>query len=210
MGLVPLLGDAGRILVFTGAGISTGRTPISVLDGIRGGVGESLEGRTEETMQQTMTKNGIIAGTTIAAAAALLLTLAPAHILAQPGARGGPMGGRGGMIPGLRQLNLTNAQRGQLRTVREQHHDEALAEQLRVSREALNEAIMADVVNESTIRGLAAQIAPLEADAAVQRAYANAAVLQVLTPDQRAELRELQAEAQEGFSERRQRRRERR
>ena len=69
---------------------------------------------------------------------------------------------------------------------------------------------MADVVNESTIRGLAAQIAPLEADAAVQRAYANAAVLQVLTPDQRAELRELQAEAQEGFSERRQRRRERR
>jgi Spy/CpxP family protein refolding chaperone len=91
--------------------------------------------------------------------------------------------------------------------VREQYRDEALGEQIRAAKRALREAVTADVVNEGAIRGLAAQVAPLEAEALIQRAYAHAAVLQVLTPEQRAELNEIQAEARE-FGERRRQRRQ--
>ena len=142
-------------------------------------------------------------------AAAFMMTM-PMHVSAQPGSRGfgGPQGGGRGGLPGLRALDLTDAQRDEIRSVREQHHDPALAQQHRAARQALNEAIAADVVNESAIRGLAAQLALFEADAAVQRAYAHAAVLQILTPDQRAELTELQAQAEEFRERMRPRRRE--
>ena len=109
-------------------------------------------------------------------------------------------------------MNLTDAQREAIRAIAEQNRSEgrAMAEQLGAARASLNEAVMADVVNESTIRARAADLARLEADAAVQRAYVNAEIWQVLTPDQRAELRQLQAEAEERRGERMSERRERR
>ena len=160
-------------------------------------------------MRDRIVRNGIIAGTALVLATALVMTV-PAHVSAQRGPWGSGGfggGGRGGM---LRQLDLTDAQRDQVRSVREQHRDAALAEQLKAAREALDEAVTVEVVNESTIRGLAANVALLEAEALVQRTHANAAMLQVLTPDQRAELRQLQAEARERFGERMRQRRERR
>lgn len=161
-------------------------------------------------MQVRNTRKGVIGGTALVLVVALVLAT---DVWAQPGFQdfGGPMaGGRRGMLAGLRQLELTDAQREQIREISDQNRADgrALAEGLRAAREALNEAVTADVVNESTIRGLVAQVAPLEADVAVQRAYANAQILQVLTPDQRAELRQLQAEAQEHFRERQDRERQ--
>ena len=161
-------------------------------------------------MKNAIARNGFIVGKVLVLAAAFMMTM-PTHVSAQPGSRGsgGPQkSGRGGMLPGLRALDLTDAQRDQIRSLREQHHDPAIAQQHRAARQALNEAITADVVNESAIRGLAAQLALFEADAAVQRAYANAAVLQILTPDQRAELSELQAQAKNLRERMRPRRRE--
>ncbi len=143
------------------------------------------------------------------------LALTPA-ILAQPAPGDGPSmrGGPGGMLPGLRALDLEEAQRDRIREIAEQSRDAGAAkmQQLRAARTALNEVVVADVVNESAIRARAAELATLEADAAVQRAYVTAQVLQVLTPDQRAEWRELRANAQERASERggRQRQRQRR
>ena len=157
-------------------------------------------------MRTRIASNGIIAGAALVLAGALLAQM---PVSAQPGSRGfgGPMRGGPGGMPGLRELDLSDSQRDQIRSVREQNHNPALVEQLRAARKALNEAVTADVVNESTIRGLAAQVAPLEADAAIQRAYAHAAMLQILTADQRAELSEMQAEARE-FGERRRQRRQ--
>ena len=154
-------------------------------------------------MQVSNQRKGVIGGAVLVLAMALVLG---ADVWAQPGSQGfgGSMGGgRGGMLRGLRQLELTDAQREQIREIANQNRaaGQEQAEGLRAARMALNEALMADVVNESTIRGLIAQMAPVEADVAVQHAYANAQILQVLTADQRAEWRQQQAEAQERFSE---------
>ena len=143
------------------------------------------------------------------------LALAPA-MLAQP-APGGPdgssmRGGPRGMLPGLRALGLEDAQRDRIREIAEQNRDAGatMVQQLQAARTALNEVVVAEVVNESAIRARAAELATLEADAAVQRAYVTAQVLQVLTPDQRAEWRELRADAKDRASERRGWRRQRR
>ena len=144
------------------------------------------------------------------------LALAPA-MLAQP-APGGPDGpgmlmraGPRGMVPGLRALDLEEAQRDRIREIVEQNRDAGatMAQQLQAVRAALNEVVVTEVVNESLIRARAAELATLEADAAVQRAYVTAQVLQVLTPDQRAEWRELRANAKERASGQRGQRRQR-
>ena len=157
-------------------------------------------------MRNRIARNGIIAGMALVLAGVFL---APMPVSAQPGSRdfGGPMRGGPGGMPGLRELDLSDAQRDQIRSVRQQHRNPALAEQLRAAKRALHDSVTADVVNESAIRGLAAQVAPLEAAAAIQRAYAHAAVLQILTADQHAELSEIQADARE-FGERRRQRRQ--
>jgi Spy/CpxP family protein refolding chaperone len=162
-------------------------------------------------MKATVPRNGIIAAAVLFAA----LTLTSV-VQAQPGSRspngrfmgGGPRG----MLPGVRNLDLTDAQREAIRDIAKQNRGKgsAMAEQLVAARSALQEAVTDDVVNESLIRALAADVANLEADAAVQRAHANAQILQLLTPDQRAELRKLQTEAQERMGERRGRRQGRR
>ena len=163
-------------------------------------------------MKVTATRNGIIAGGVVLFAALMLTSV----IHAQPGSRSpdgrGIGGGPRGMLPGLRDLELTDVQREAIRDIAEQNRSEgnAMAEQLGAARVALNEVVMDDVVNESTIRARAADLAGLAADAAVQRAYVNAQIWQVLTPDQRAELRQLQAEAPERIGERRGRRQGRR
>ena len=163
-------------------------------------------------MKVTTTRNGIIAGVVVLFGALMFASV----LHAQPGSRGpgGRFmgGGPHGLLPGLRALELTDAQREAVRDIAEQNRGEgsAMAEQLRAAQAALNEAVMDDVVNESTIRARAADVATLSADAAVRRAHVNAQIWQVLTPDQRAELRQLQAETQERRGERRSQRQGRR
>ena len=163
-------------------------------------------------MKVRTTRNGIVAGLVVLFAA--LMFVSEMHAQPRSGSPDGRFmgGGPRGMLPGLREMNLTDAQREAIRAIAEQNRSEgrAMAEQLGAARASLNEAVMADVVNESTIRARAADLARLEADAAVQRAYVNAEIWQVLTPDQRAELRQLQAEAEERRGERMSERRERR
>ncbi len=163
---------------------------------------------------QTLTTNAqLVVGTTLVLVATLALAT-PLH--AQHGSRGfrGGFGAgeRGGMLPGLSELSLSDAQRDEIRGIAEasQETGSPLREQLRAMRRELNEAVSDEVVNESTIRALVAQIAPLEAEAAVQRAYGHSAILMVLTPDQRAELQLIREDARERFRERMQRRREER
>jgi periplasmic protein CpxP/Spy len=125
------------------------------------------------------------------------------------GGRGGPgrggrlsPGGAGpmGMLPFFgRQLQLTDAQRDQVRTIAQSHRDEwkALFDRVRTARQALHEAMTADSVNDAAIREKSAEVAAVEADLAVARAHGHAEVLQILTAEQKAKLKELQARRHE-------------
>ena len=164
--------------------------------------------------RQTLTKGLMLAGLVLAAATTLVVTDTWAQAR-EPGVGGPPVGrmqrggGRAstGLLPGLRRLDLTDAQREQIRTLAQQHRDATreVGGQLMSAREALRDAVTAEVANEGAIRALASQLGTLEGDAAVVRAQLSAQVWQILTPDQQAQLRALQAQADE----RRQQRRER-
>ena len=117
-----------------------------------------------------------------------------------PGGPGGRMGGPGGpmgvmpMLPP--QLNLTDAQRDQIKAIADSHKDEwkALADRERAARMALEQTITADTLDEAAIRQKSADAAAVDADVAVARAHAYAEVLPILTADQKAQLKSLQAE----------------
>ena len=113
-----------------------------------------------------------------------------------PGRFGGPGGGPPGMLPMLgREINLTDAQRDQIKAIADSHKDEwkAIFDRERTAREALNAAIMADAVNDALVRQKSAEVAAVEADAAVARAHAYAEVAQILTTDQKTQLKQMQA-----------------
>ena len=106
--------------------------------------------------------------------------------------RGGPMG----LLPMLgREIQLTDAQRDQIKTIADSHRDEwkGLMDRERTARTALEEAVAADNVDESAIRQKSAELAAVDADVAVARAHAHAEVFQLLTADQKAKLKEMRA-----------------
>jgi Spy/CpxP family protein refolding chaperone len=112
-----------------------------------------------------------------------------------PGRFGGP-GGPMGMLPMLgRELNLTDTQHDQIKAIADSHKDEwrAIFDRERAVHEALTAAITADTVNDALVRQKSAEVAAVEADAAVARAHAFAEVFQILTADQKAKLKEMRA-----------------
>ena len=102
-----------------------------------------------------------------------------------------------GMLPMFgHQIGLTDAQRDQIKTIAESHKDEwkALADRGRTAHMALDAAISADTIDEALIRQKSAETAAVDADMAVARAHARAEVFQLLTADQKAQLKTMQAE----------------
>ena len=130
-----------------------------------------------------------------------------------PGGRGGPFdsaqgrpGGPMGMLPMLAgELNLTDAQKAQIKTIADSHRDEwkALGDRARTAHEGLQQAVTADTVDEGLIRQRSAEVAAVEADMAVARARTHAEVFQLLTPDQKTQARTLQSTREERMKERR-------
>jgi len=117
-----------------------------------------------------------------------------------PGRMGGP-GGPMGLLPMLgREINLTDAQKDQVKAIADAHKDEwkAIVDRERTAREALNAAIIADTVNDTLVRQKSAEVAAVEADAAVARAHVHAEVVQILTADQKAQLKDLQTRMKNG------------
>ena len=108
---------------------------------------------------------------------------------------GGPMG----MLPMLGpRIGLTDAQKDQIKAIADAHKDEwkALADREHAARVAVDAAISADTIDEATIRQKSADAAAVDADVAVARAHARAEVFQILTADQKAQLKTMQAEMQ--------------
>jgi Spy/CpxP family protein refolding chaperone len=97
------------------------------------------------------------------------------------------------MGPALRALDLTDAQHQQVRAIFESHKDElkAIGDRMQTARKALHDAITADAVDETAIRTKAADVAVVDADAAVLHAKMHAAVIAVLTPEQQQKEKEL-------------------
>jgi Spy/CpxP family protein refolding chaperone len=165
-----------------------------------------------------MKQRGFIA----AVLAAVLLTGAAITVMAQPpaGPHGpgasigrGPGGPGGFGFPGLRQLDLTEAQQEQIKTIHQSHRQESqqIRERMRTAERELNEAAEGPVVDEANIRSKANAVAAAMADGTIHRAKVNAEIFNVLTSEQQEKLKTLRAEAQErmknrgGQRERRQR-----
>ena len=129
-----------------------------------------------------------------------------------PGGPGGPMGLLGELGPGLRALELTDAQREQIRGIAKTHEAEfrEIGERLRTAHEGVNALITADTVDEAAIRARSGEVAVVEADAAVMRAKVHQEVFSVLTAEQQAKARELRAQMQERMKQRMESRKDRR
>jgi Spy/CpxP family protein refolding chaperone len=117
---------------------------------------------------------------------------------------GPPRGGLMGLpfgIMGLagrmaERLELSDAQKDQLKAIAAAHRDEfrALAERASTARQALTQAVMADPVNDAAIQQASAGLAAVESDLAVAAAHVRAEMFQVLTDDQKATLKQMAAE----------------
>jgi periplasmic protein CpxP/Spy len=126
-----------------------------------------------------------------------------------PGRWGGP-GGPMGMLPMFgREIGLTDTQRDQIKAIADSHKDEwqAIGDRARKAHEALNEAVTAETVNDALIRQKSAEVAAIDADMAVARAHAHAEVFQILTADQKAQIKKRQAEMKDRMKNRQQGRR---
>src|SRR5262245_31709127 len=106
-----------------------------------------------------------------------------------PMAFGGPMGMFGFLGP---DLNLTDAQKQQIKSVAESHKAEwqAFGDRARTAHQALEAAIGADTVDEGLIRAKHAEVAAVEADMAVAPAGATAEIWPILTPEQQGKVKE--------------------
>jgi Spy/CpxP family protein refolding chaperone len=138
------------------------------------------------------------------------MLVVPLNLAVQPrgprgmrGFRGGEMGPAMGMgMRFLRELGLSDEQRGQVRTLFEEARNTGTFERLRSSREALRDAID-NGADEGTLRQLAYEIGQAEGDAAVEAAHIQTRVQEILTEEQQAKWAQLKAEAKQKMEERR-------
>jgi Spy/CpxP family protein refolding chaperone len=110
-----------------------------------------------------------------------------------PGGRMGGPGGPGGFgRPGLRELDLTDAQKEQIRTIQQSHRDQVqqIAERRRSAERAIDQAATGASVDEATIRSQSTALASAIADGAILRAKVNAEIFNVLTAEQQQKLNE--------------------
>ena len=151
--------------------------------------------------------------TTVAAGIAVMALATAAPMLVAEGAQqrgpgpgfgGPPPGGRGG--PGMRgpggpmglglplgQLDLTDDQKAQIKSITESHRDEfrAAGEKARAAHEGMQALVEGDSIDESAIRAKSAEVAAAEADVMILNAKARKEAMQVLTSEQLAKLKEL-------------------
>jgi protein CpxP len=129
------------------------------------------------------------------AVAAMILAAAVAiPVIAQPpqGGRGPGRGpGAGGLMPVLRGLDLTDAQREQITALTEQRRAAGdPGRNLMDLERQLQTAILADTPDQQKIEELKNSIAAASAQELAARIDLQSRIAQVLTPEQRAQARE--------------------
>jgi protein CpxP len=130
------------------------------------------------------------------------------------GRRGDGLGRMARGVQGLplRQLELTDAQREQVRGIVSARSADfkAVADRLRSAREAQQAAVTRVPVDENEVRARVTDAAAIEAEMAVLRARVHEQVYQVLTPEQQQKAKTLQADRQKRRAERQERMKQRR
>jgi len=112
---------------------------------------------------------------------------------------GGAMGNRSMrgqlMRRGMARLNLTQAQKDQMKAFRElQHKDsQAIGERMKVTRQQLQEAMKADIPDEAAVKAAAGAMATVQTEQFAMRARAKAQMMKVLTPEQQTQLKQQRA-----------------
>ena len=145
-----------------------------------------------------------LAVVTIAAAAPMLIAQDQPQRRQGPGFGGPPPGGPGmpgmrrgpmGFGPELRELDLTDDQKAQLKSIAESHRDEfrAAGEKARAAHDGMQALVEADSINESAIRAKSAEIAAAEAEVMILNAKVRQESMQILTSEQQQKLKELRA-----------------
>jgi protein CpxP len=136
---------------------------------------------------------------------ALIVLCGPAVLAQRPGGRGGT-GGPGGIGgPGFldhrlaRILDLTDAQKEQIATLREQARaaSETYRDQLPALHEQQRALTEAATFNEASFRALAGQIAPIHLEILVINTRTESATYNLLTADQKARLAEVRKAIEE-------------
>ena len=99
----------------------------------------------------------------------------------------------------MRELNLTEQQREQIRTLMQQSREtlRPRMDALAAERKKLREIMDTDPVNPGAITAQTQRVAQLEAELNVARAQERAKVEAVLTPEQRAKWREMREQRRE-------------
>jgi Spy/CpxP family protein refolding chaperone len=142
----------------------------------------------------------------IIAALVLLVAGTTAAVFAQGpgGLRGRGPGGPGGAGFPLGALNLTDAQREQVRQTTVQHREQTrgLIERLRAAHTAREQAVEAIPLDEGRVRAAMQELAGVEADLAVEQARLHSQLFAILTPEQQAQAQKLRAERQARMKER--------
>jgi Spy/CpxP family protein refolding chaperone len=141
-------------------------------------------------------------------AAALAIGLGALPALAQgPGQGMGARGGRGGpggpgfgpgFMPMLQQLDLTDQQREQIRSLMEANRPTGDPGQLRAAELKLHAAILGDNPDQQAIDAAKGTINAAHAAELDHQIDMLAKVAQILTPDQRQQLLKLQSESPRG------------
>ena len=125
---------------------------------------------------------------------------------------GGPgAGGPSGLRMALRNLNLSDSQREEIRTIFEAGRGqvEANHQQMRALGAELHEQIATDPYDEDAVRAKAAAVAAFQVEMAVLRARRSGEIRGLLTPEQLDELQQMK-ERRESFRDQRRERFERR
>ncbi len=142
--------------------------------------------------------------------AALLVLTSVTVVAAQgPGPGGkGPhaRGGQGGELQrALHRLDLSDDQKASIKALFESNQESMQAdrETLRTAREALRMQMQSEIFDEAAIRNLAGQVGAAEVEMAVARASVHNQVVQLLTDEQRGQLKEMRARRMERMEERR-------
>jgi Spy/CpxP family protein refolding chaperone len=106
-----------------------------------------------------------------------------------PGGPGGPGGPRDGLGPFGRDLNLTDAQKAQIKTISSNFEEstKSLRDQLRALHESEPDPL-SGAFDEATVRSAAEARAKVEVEMAVARAKMMSQISAVLTGEQKAQL----------------------
>lgn len=133
-----------------------------------------------------------------------LVALSTVFAIAQKDGDGGWKGKRGGFGRLAKQLNLTDAQKEQMKQIREASRAKVqpLREASKANRQKMNAATADGNFDEAQVTAIANEQAIIAAQLTVEKQRVKAQMFQILTPEQKAQIAQLKEQMKERFGNR--------